>query len=63
MVTVRCEDINPICWAWVIEYARKKRIEKRCKALEMIIEDHMKFTKRAYEKKQEERLLAKKTKK
>ena len=49
MVAVRCENVNPICWAWVTEYARKKRIE-RCKAMEQIIEEHMKFTKREYEK-------------
>lgn len=59
MVIVRCENINPIYWAWVVEYARKKRIE-RCKALEMIIEDHMKFTKKAYEKKLEEKPVGKK---
>jgi len=61
MVTVRCEDINPISWAWVVEYAKKKRIE-RCKALEMIIEEHMKFTKKAYEKAIEEGYSGKKKK-
>ena len=49
MVSVRCDDIDPIYWSWVVEYAKKKRIE-RCKALEMIIKDHMRFTKMAYDK-------------
>ena len=62
MVIVRCNDINPIYWTWVVEYARKKRIE-RCKALEMIIKDHMKFTKMAYEKAVKEGSLGKKKKK
>jgi len=63
MVIVRCEDINPIYWSWVVEYARKKRIKRRCEALEMIIKDHMKFTKIAYEKAVEEGSLGKKKKK
>ena len=62
MVTVRCENINPMYWAWVAEYARKRQIE-RCKALEMIIEEHMKFTKREYERSLEEGSIAKKKKK
>ncbi len=62
MVTVRCENINPNYWAWVVEYARKKRVE-RCKALEMIIKDHMQFTKQAYEKALREGSLGKKKKK
>ena len=61
MVTVRCENINPIYWSWVVEYARKKRVERR-KALEMIIQDHMKFTKKAYEKAVEEGSFGKKKK-
>ncbi len=59
MVTVRCENINPIYWSWVVEYAQKRRIE-RCKALEMIIEEHMKFTKREYERSLREKAVARK---
>lgn len=62
MVIVRCEDINPIYWSWVVEYARKKRIE-RCKALELIIKDHIKFTKMAYDKAKKDGTLGKKKKK
>ena len=61
MVIVRCENINPIYWAWVAEYAKKRRIE-RCKALEMIIEEHMKFTKREYERAISEGTIGKKKK-
>lgn len=50
MVVIRCENINPVFWAYVTEYARKKRVE-RCEALNSIIEEHMKFTAKAYEEK------------
>ena len=50
MVKVYCQELNPVCWAWVTEYARRRRI-KRCEALEKIIEQHIKFTKLVYEKK------------
>jgi len=49
MVIVRCENINPIYWTWVTEYAKRKKME-RCKALEKIIEEHMRFTKREYDR-------------
>ena len=48
MVQINCPDVNTVCWAWVTEYARRRRI-KRCKALENIIEEHIKFTKFAYD--------------
>ena len=42
MATIRCDKVNPICWAWIGEYGRRRKLE-RCKALERIIEEHMKF--------------------
>ena len=50
MVKVYCQNLNPVCWAWVTEYARRRRI-KRCEALEKIIEQHIKFTMLAHEEK------------
>ena len=62
MVKVYCQDLNPVCWAWVTEYARRRRI-KRCEALEKIIEQHIKFTMLAHEEKMGEKNTKKKTKK
>ena len=62
MVKVYCQELNPVCWAWVTEYARRRRI-KRCKALEKVIEEHIRFTKLMYEMKTSEENLGKKKKK
>ena len=50
MVKVYCQDLNPVCWAWVTEYALRRGI-KRCNALEEIIEDHIRFTHFIHERK------------
>jgi len=62
MVKVYCQDLNPVCWSWVTEYAHRRRI-KRCEALEKIIEQHIKFTKLAHEEKIGVRYSGKKKKK
>lgn len=62
MVKVYCQDLNPVCWAWVTEYARRSGI-KRCEALQKIIEEHIRFTKLAYERVMNEGDLDKKKKK
>lgn len=62
MVKVYCQDLNPVCWAWVTEYAHRRRI-KRCEALEKIIEQHIKFTMLVYEEKIGGRNSGKKKKK
>lgn len=43
MPVIRCNDINAVHWAYVAEYARRRRVD-RCKGLEMIIEEHMRFS-------------------
>jgi len=40
--SVRCESFNDLLWTYVAEIAKIKKIS-RCKALESIIEEHMKF--------------------
>jgi hypothetical protein len=48
MVDVRCPDFNDAVWSYVAEYAIRKGIS-RCKAIEQIVVDHMKFLKWAEE--------------
>ena len=62
MVQVNCPNVNTVCWAWVTEYARRRRI-KRCEALEKIIEEHIKFTKFVHDIHVSEKDLGKKKKK
>ena len=62
MVKVYCQELNPVCWAWVAEYARRRRI-KRCEALEKVIEEHIRFTKLMHDMKTSEEGLGKKKKK
>ena len=45
MVDVRCRHLDNDLWAYVAEYARLKKMT-RCKALEQIIMEHMKFISR-----------------
>ena len=45
MVDVRCRDLDNDLWTYVAEYARLKKMT-RCKALEQIIKEHMKFISR-----------------
>lgn len=42
MVDVRCKDFNDILWAYVVENANR-RGTTRCKALQEIVKEHMKF--------------------
>jgi len=42
MVDVRCKNFDDYVWAYVAENARLRKIS-RCKALELIIIEHMKF--------------------
>lgn len=51
MVDVRCKDFDDDLWAYVVENARLRNLS-RCKALEQIVLEHMKFL----EKIQRERL-------
>ncbi len=48
MVDVRCPGFNDVVWSYVAEYAVRRRVS-RCKALEEIVIDHMKFIKWAKE--------------
>lgn len=42
MVDVRCKNFNDILWAYVVENADRRGIT-RCKALQEIVKEHMKF--------------------
>ena len=42
MVDVRCRELDNDLWTYVTEYARLRRMS-RCKALEHIILEHMRF--------------------
>lgn len=42
MPSVRCESFNELLWAYVAEVAKIKKTS-RCKALENIVLEHMKF--------------------
>jgi hypothetical protein len=42
MVDVRCLNFNDVVWAYVAEYASRKNVP-RCKALENIVIEHMRF--------------------
>ena len=48
LVDVRCPNFNDVVWSYVAEYAVRKRVS-RCKALEEIVVDHMKFVRWAEE--------------
>lgn len=48
MAIIRCDDVPPIYWAYVTEYANRLRID-RCKALLKIIEEHAKFLQEEHE--------------
>jgi hypothetical protein len=42
MVDIRCRDFNGTLWAYVAVNARRRRVS-RCKALENIVEEHMRI--------------------
>ncbi len=42
MPSIRCESFNELLWAYITDIAKIKKIS-RCKALETVIEEHMKF--------------------
>jgi len=53
MVDVRCRDLDNDLWAYVAEYARLRKMS-RCKALEEIILEHMKFISRERDRRKEQ---------
>lgn len=42
MPSIRCESLNELLWAYITDIAKIRKIS-RCKALETVIEEHMKF--------------------
>lgn len=42
MPNIRCDSFNDLLWAYVTDIAKIKKIS-RCKALEEVIKEHMKF--------------------
>ena len=42
MPSVRCENFNDLLWTYVSEIAKMRKIS-RCKALEKVVEEHMRF--------------------
>ena len=42
MPSIRCESFNELLWAYITDIAKIKKIS-RCKALETVIKEHMKF--------------------
>lgn len=42
MPSIRCESFNELLWAYITDIAKIRKI-RRCKALETVIEEHMKF--------------------
>jgi len=40
--SVRCEKFNDLYWTYVSEIAKIRKVS-RCKALEKIVEEHMRF--------------------
>lgn len=63
MPAIRCDNVNPLLWAYVSEYSKKRRVG-RCKGLEKIIEEHMRFAAMAHEAEfSEKEIVGEKTKK
>ena len=42
MPSIRCDSFNDLLWAYITDIAKIRKIS-RCKALETVIEEHMKF--------------------
>ena len=42
MPSVRCESFNDLLWTYVTEIAKRRKIS-RCKAMENVVTEHMKF--------------------
>ena len=42
MPSVRCELFNDLLWTYVAEVAKRRKMT-RCKALEKIVEEHIRF--------------------
>lgn len=49
MVNVRCPKFDDTTWVYVVKYAELKGIS-RCKALEKIVQEHMKMVAEAQRK-------------
>ena len=62
LVDVRCKNFNDILWAYVVENANRRGIT-RCKALQEIVKEHMKFLVDAQKERMEYVESAKKEKK
>jgi len=60
MPSVRCENFSDLLWAYVSEIAKIRKIS-RCKALEKVIEEHMRFV--ALEQQRRDQFAKKKKKK
>jgi len=46
MTNFRCTSFNDVLWQYVVENARVRGVS-RCRALELIVEEHIKFVKDA----------------
>ena len=53
MPSVRCEKFNDRLWTYVSEIAKIRKIG-RCKALEKVVEEHMKFMALAEQRRKED---------
>jgi len=42
MPSVRCENFDDLLWTYVSEIAKIRRVS-RCKALQNVVEEHMRF--------------------
>ena len=62
MPVVRCNSFDPVLWQYVADNARLRKIG-RCEALQAIVKEHMRFVAIEYQKRIEEKKVAKKTKK
>lgn len=59
MVSIRCTDFDDTVWSYVVENA-KMRGKSRCKTLEQIVKEHMRFMVEVQQKKMENLKLAEK---
>jgi len=60
--SVRCENFNDLLWTYVSEIAKIRKIS-RCKALEKVVEEHMKFMAMKQHEMEGKRSTSKKAKK
>lgn len=53
MVDVRCKDFDDLLWGYVVENANRRGVT-RCKALQRIVEEHMRFLVREQKERMEQ---------